>query len=137
MCEKDLLELINRVECSVGKSPLYYFSHHSLINRAIDYFKDSDVIVVDSKTGKRYQRGTEMIEKQNNIRRGRWIFWGGWRGNHDLRIDDATCSECGYEHPTVRFGENDTKDGDVYATVLNKLSDKCPKCAAVMQRDNQ
>ena len=60
MCENDLLELINKVECSVGKSPLYYFSHHSLAKKAIDYFKDSDVIVVDSKNGKRYQRGVEI-----------------------------------------------------------------------------
>ena len=81
MCEKDLLELINRVECSVGKKPLYYFSHHSLINRAIDYFKDCDVIVVDSKTGKRYQRGTEMIEKtkQYTARSVDFLGWLAWK----------------------------------------------------------
>jgi hypothetical protein len=64
MNRSDLLELINRLECSVGREPLYYFSHHSLINLAIDYFKNSDIIVIDSKNGKRYQRG-----KAINIKR--------------------------------------------------------------------
>ena len=57
MNRSDLLELINRVECFVGRKPLCYFSHHSLIKVAIDYFKDSDVIVIDSKNGRQYQRG--------------------------------------------------------------------------------
>ena len=60
MIDNDLLKLIDQVECFVGKEPLYYFSHHSLINLAVDYFKDSDVIVIDSKTGKRYLRGKRL-----------------------------------------------------------------------------
>lgn len=63
MNRSDLLELINRVECSAGKKPLYYFSHHSLINLAIDYLKNSDIIVIDSKNGKRYQRGKAIKTK--------------------------------------------------------------------------
>lgn len=31
-----------------------------------------------------------------------WEFWPGWVGNHDKRIDDAKCSNCGFRHPTVR-----------------------------------
>lgn len=31
-----------------------------------------------------------------------WEYWAGWVGNHDKRIDDATCSKCGFKHPTVR-----------------------------------
>lgn len=63
MNQNDVLELINRLECSVGRKPLYYFSHHSLINLAIDCFKDSDIIVIDSKNGKRYQRGKAINKK--------------------------------------------------------------------------
>lgn len=62
MIDNDLLKLIDQVECFAGKEPLYYFSHHSLINLAVDYFKNSDVIVIDSKTGKRYQRGNRLAE---------------------------------------------------------------------------
>ena len=65
MSNNELLELINQVECSAGQRTLYYFSHHRLIKLAINYFKDSDVIVVDSKTGKRYQRGATIRREQN------------------------------------------------------------------------
>lgn len=68
MDRSDLLELINSVECSTGRKQLYYFSHHSLINLAIDYFKDSDVIVIDSKNDKQYQRGNEINTKQYFMR---------------------------------------------------------------------
>lgn len=60
MIDNDLLKLIDQVEYFVGKEPLYYFSHHSLINLAVDCFKDTDVIVIDSKTSKRYQRGERL-----------------------------------------------------------------------------
>lgn len=63
MDRSDLLELINSVECSTGRKQLYYLSHHSLINLTIDYFKDSDVIVIDSKNDKQYQRGNEIKTK--------------------------------------------------------------------------
>lgn len=33
-----------------------------------------------------------------------WEYWGGWAGNHDKRIEDAKCSNCGFQHPTVRGG---------------------------------
>lgn len=44
-----------------------------------------------------------------------WEVWDGWSGNHDQRIEDATCSNCGYKHQTV------------YSS-LKKLSIVCPKC---------
>lgn len=31
-----------------------------------------------------------------------WNYWDGWIGCHDQRIEGATCSNCGYEHPTVK-----------------------------------
>lgn len=52
---------------------------------------------------------------------GKWIYWDGWCGNHDKRIEDATCSECGYKHPTVR-GQGANK----------KLAKECPRCGTKM-----
>lgn len=58
---------------------------------------------------------------------GHWIYWDGWCGNHDRRIDDATCSVCGYKHPTVRATKEewDTR---------KFLSDTCPGCGAKMKK---
>lgn len=50
-----------------------------------------------------------------------WEYWGGWRGNHDKRIDDAKCSSCGFEHPTVRGGN-----------APNQLYKICPMCGKRM-----
>ena len=59
---------------------------------------------------------------------GEWRFWDGWRGNHDQRIEDATCSECGYVHPTVRRAHDDKS----YKDVLARLANYCPDCGAYM-----
>jgi len=48
-----------------------------------------------------------------------WLFWEGWVGNHDKRIDDAECSNCSFKHPTV------------YKS-LNNLSKVCPSCGSKM-----
>lgn len=58
---------------------------------------------------------------------GHWIYWDGWCGNHDRRIDDATCSVCGYKHPTVRATKTewDTR---------KFLSDTCPGCGVKMKK---
>lgn len=45
--------------------------------------------------------GEEKIEEKPQAY---WGYWPGWRGNHDKRIDDATCSNCGFKHPVVRGG---------------------------------
>ena len=71
----------------------------------------------------------EIESKQEKC--GKWVDWEGWRGNHDMRIEDATCSECGYKHPTVRFEKGDTST----KSVLNKLADKCPKCGLNMDKE--
>ena len=49
-----------------------------------------------------------------------WLVWSGWSGNCDKRIEDAKCSTCGYEHPTV-YGS------------LDKLSKCCPGCGRTMK----
>lgn len=66
---------------------------------------------------------------------GRWVYWSGWCGNHDMRIEDAVCSECGYKHPTVRWEQGDPRGEVVYEAVMNKLKDECPKCGALMQKE--
>ena len=74
--------------------------------------------------------------KEETVKRGRWIYWSGWCGNHDMRIEDAVCSECGYKHPTVRWEKYDAiNKKDAYEIVLNKLADECPVCGAVMQKE--
>lgn len=52
-----------------------------------------------------------------------WEYWGGWAGNHDKRIDDAKCSNCGFKHPTVR--------GSNAPDLLYKV---CPECGRRMGR---
>lgn len=61
--------------------------------------------------------------------RGKWLFWEGWVSNFDMRIDDAVCSICGYEHQTVcrTCGSKETAQD-----VLNKLSNYCANCGAKM-----
>lgn len=56
------------------------------------------------------------LEIQNTAR---WEYWDGWCGNHDKRIEDATCSKCGYKHPTVRG-------------TPELLADYCPYCHSKM-----
>ena len=62
---------------------------------------------------------------------GHWIYWPGWSGNHDQRIDDAVCSVCGYQHETVRL---DLSNGETSSSVHvpDKLSKQCPKCKSKM-----
>lgn len=43
---------------------------------------------------------TPMVEEAE------WKTWGGWAGNHDKRIEEATCTKCGYEHLTVYSSQN-------------------------------
>lgn len=50
-----------------------------------------------------------------------WEYWGGWAGNHDKRIDDAKCSNCGFKHPTVRGGN-----------APDQLYKLCPHCGRYM-----
>ena len=50
-----------------------------------------------------------------------WQYWSGWSGNHDKRIEDATCSKCGYKHSTI-FGSPDL------------LQDYCPCCKSKMKK---
>lgn len=55
-------------------------------------------------------------------KQGEWVYWGGWCGNHDKRIEDATCSNCGYRHPTVKGSPE-------------LLGDYCPCCKSKMKKE--
>lgn len=52
-----------------------------------------------------------------------WEYWSGWSGNHDKRIEDAQCSNCGFKHSTVRGKGLNTPD---------LLADRCPRCYRLM-----
>lgn len=63
--EDKLIELIMNVEAA-SSQPLHYFAFNKeILNNAIIYFKNSDVIVVDRK-GNKWQRGQKLKEKYNN-----------------------------------------------------------------------
>jgi ribosomal protein S27AE len=82
--------------------------------------------------------GAAMELASNNDRKtAKWEFWEGWVGNHDMRIEDATCSNCGYVHPTVRreLIGNKFKSGETPQDILNKLSDTCLRCGARMSKE--
>lgn len=66
-------------------------------------------------------------KKDDTALSGHWIYWDGWCGNHDRRIDDATCSVCGYKHPTVRATKEEWDTPKF-------LSDTCPGCGAKMKK---
>ena len=89
-------------------------------------------ILLKAFTEKEYDN-KENIEEEPK-KRGHWIYWDGWCGNHDMRIEDAVCSECGYKHHTVRWEQGDPQGEALYESVLNKLSDKCPNCGVLMQK---
>jgi hypothetical protein len=55
--------------------------------------------------------------KENGI--AMWEYWSGWSGNHDRRIEDATCSNCEFVHKTV-YGSPD------------ELASECPSCKRKM-----
>ncbi len=77
------------------------------------------------------------LASDNDVKTAKWEFWEGWIGNHDMRIEDATCSNCGYMHPTVRreFVNGKFNGSETPQHVLNKLSDFCPSCRARMIKE--
>lgn len=119
---KACLNLINKPYCINNKDCVYLATVLELIE---EFPKDE----FDS------QKNNLNNEVEESVKRGRWVYWGGWCGNHDMRIEDAVCSECGYKHPTVRFEQGDPRGAEAYEAVLNKLSDECPKCGALMQKE--
>lgn len=67
-------------------------------------------------------KNAPTINPDDLVKHGEWIYWEGWRGNYDCRIDGARCSLCGYSHETV-YNVTNPKES---------LSNYCPNCGAKM-----
>ena len=110
------------------------------INNAVDrYNKSRDKLQADThvlvELVKRYNKiysNDPLQVKRTDSDRAKWLFWEGWMSNHDMRIDDAVCSSCGYKHPTVRRTPYST---ETEQDVLNKLSRFCPNCGKRMREN--
>ena len=57
---------------------------------------------------------------EKSQRKAKWLYWPGWEGNHDRRIEGAKCSYCGWEHPTV-YGSTD-KLGKICYSCHSRMS---------------
>lgn len=103
---------IYKNKCADGMCPCSegceVYSNEDCVNRIMDYLKSC---IVDSI----------MVEPME-VYEAEWKYWEGWCSNHDKRIEDATCSKCGYKHPTIRFGSPDL------------LQDYCPSCKSKMRK---
>ena len=95
--------------------------------------RDTYVLAALIKEYNKHYPESLMQMKRINMERAKWQFWEGWMSNHDKRIDDATCSNCGYRHPKVcrTYGSNETEQD-----VLNKLFKFCPSCGKLMDKNN-
>ena len=111
------------------------------INKAVDrYNKSRDKLQADThvlvELVKRYNKiysNDPLQVKCIDSDRAKWLFWEGWVSNHDMRIDDATCSSCGYKHPTVRRIPYST---EMEQDVLDKLGNFCPNCGKRMIKNS-
>lgn len=108
--EKTFRKIANDIEsnkCKLGNCPCQMncdvFTKEECIDRIMHYLKSFVV---------------EEVEEYE----AEWEYWDGWMSNHDKRIDDATCSKCGYKHPTIKFVNPDW------------LSDYCPNCRSKMKK---
>ena len=99
--------------------------HFSVRSRTEGYgVGEHPVYYLEGCTAKLCTEGIPVKTNEENnktVKTAKWKYWPGWSGNHDRRIDDAVCSNCGYEHPTVR-GSNEL------------LADVCPKCKCSMDK---
>lgn len=50
-----------------------------------------------------------------------WVFSSYWRGNHDKRIEDATCEKCGCKHPPI-------VGSDSCQQLIDSFYKYCPNC---------
>lgn len=111
------------------------------IDRAADSYnkskdklqRDTHVVSVLIEEYNKLYPESQLQTKLVNQKQARWQFWEGWMSNHDMRIDNAICSNCGYIHFTVRRtpGSKETEQD-----VLNKLSNFCPNCGKRMLKNN-
>ena len=97
---------IEENKCGLGNCPCLMncdvFTKEECIDRIIHYLKSFVV--------------------EENYYDAEWKYWDGWRSNHDMKIDDATCSKCGFVHPVIRYGSP------------NMLPYFCPSCKSKMKK---
>ena len=119
-----------------------YTPYHGVSNYAIGYSDGKNIVCTIKKSidykeikaeyDKMLENVTNTIIVEQNISKQKeekgegkmektayWDIWCGWKGNHDKRIDDGTCSNCGYKHHTV-YGS------------IEKLAKYCPSCGSKM-----
>ena len=120
------IDRINDI-CEMGKACCIYVSDGTCVSLKTSY----DEILKVIKDNFPF---TSIVEDVD-INKGRWEFWPGWIGNHDKRIEDATCSRCGYVHPTVRreLVNGRVKSDETAQDILNKLATICPGCGRDME----
>lgn len=94
------------------------------ISNGVYVLRNGTNFVVDSKGSPRQDRIPAVDAAP--VKHGKWIYWPGWVGNHDKRIDDATCSICGFKHPTVLNVK----------TPKDCLYKYCPECGAKMDLED-
>lgn len=66
----------------------------------------------------------EKVMDTDASTKAHWFYWGGLVGNHDGRIEGATCTKCGFKHPTV-IGKN----------AADNLYKFCPECGSKMVKE--
>lgn len=128
--EEDLLYLeTDKVGHTIfaTKSGIYRFHNEtdtidgSVFRRLVSYFEK---LGPTDPEGNHLRIQALVMEGEKKIEekpQAYWEYWGGWAGNHDKRIDDAKCSNCGFKHPTVRGGN-----------APDQLYKLCPHCGRHM-----
>lgn len=86
------------------------------------FLNNGTILLACEKSGECVAIGGIDLAAPHNEETAEWVYWPGWAGNHDKRIDDATCSHCGYKHPIVRGGPH-------------LLSSHCPGCGRKMKKE--
>lgn len=84
----------NRKE-KLSESGHWQLGYYEGVNYALENLLD-DIDELSSEDLVQQEDSTTNEQKQ-----AYWLIWAGWTGNHDQRIEDATCTNCGYKHPTV------------------------------------
>ena len=105
------------IEFSIGLQGYYMAEFEDVCHECAKKVQNIDMDDFKEFFVEKFMRVTSTVEWD-----AEWKYWEGWIGNHDKRIEDATCSNCGYKHPTIRFGSPDL------------LQDYCPSCKSKMKK---
>lgn len=59
----ELYKLIDGIETYIPHSPPYFFPYKWMLKDAIKFYEDTEIIIVDTKTGNMWQRGKKLKER--------------------------------------------------------------------------